>query len=122
MPFSQLPAVKKDTIFGAARKNFGPSYFVTALTVSFLTNQLISSFFIPFFKPYKLKLHYLLPIGPGYRARPMAITSVVSVQFCSTGNKTLEDVTQCWELWASHHPYKRYAKKLYVQKLNFRQL
>jgi hypothetical protein len=29
--FSQLPAVKKDTIFGAARKNFGPSYFVTAL-------------------------------------------------------------------------------------------
>ena len=29
--FSQLPAVKKDTIFGAARKNFGPSYFVSAL-------------------------------------------------------------------------------------------
>ena len=29
--FSQLPAVKKDTIFGAAKKNFGPSYFVTAL-------------------------------------------------------------------------------------------
>ena len=29
--FSQLPAVKKDTIFGAARKIFGPSYFVTAL-------------------------------------------------------------------------------------------
>ena len=29
--FSQLPAVKKDTIYGAARKNFGPSYFVTAL-------------------------------------------------------------------------------------------
>ena len=28
--FSQLPAVK-DTIFGAARKLFGPSYFVTAL-------------------------------------------------------------------------------------------
>ena len=27
----KLPAVKKDTIFGAARKNFGPSYFVTAL-------------------------------------------------------------------------------------------
>ena len=29
--FSQLPAVKKDTIFGAASKLFGPSYFVTAL-------------------------------------------------------------------------------------------
>ena len=28
---SQLPAVKKDLIFGAARKFFGPSYFVTAL-------------------------------------------------------------------------------------------
>ena len=29
--FSQLIAVKKDTIFGAARKFFDPSYFVTAL-------------------------------------------------------------------------------------------
>ena len=29
--FSQLPAVKKDTNFGAARKFFGPSYFVMAL-------------------------------------------------------------------------------------------
>ena len=29
--FSQLPAVKKDTIFGAARKFFSPSFFVTAL-------------------------------------------------------------------------------------------
>ena len=29
--FSQLPAVKKPTIFGAARKVSGPSYFVTAL-------------------------------------------------------------------------------------------
>ena len=28
--FPQLPAVKKDTIFGVARKFFGPSYFVTA--------------------------------------------------------------------------------------------
>ena len=27
----RLPAVKKDTIFGAARKFFNPSYFVTAL-------------------------------------------------------------------------------------------
>jgi hypothetical protein len=29
--FSQVPAVKKDTIFGAARKFVGLSYFVTAL-------------------------------------------------------------------------------------------
>jgi hypothetical protein len=28
--FSQLPAVKKDTIFGAPTKFFGPSYFMTA--------------------------------------------------------------------------------------------
>ena len=32
--FSQLPVVKKDTIFGAARKIFGTSYFVTALAPS----------------------------------------------------------------------------------------
>ena len=31
--FSQLPAVKEDTIFGVARKFFGPSYFVTALVM-----------------------------------------------------------------------------------------
>ena len=30
--FYLLPAVTKDGIFGAARKNFGPSYFVTALS------------------------------------------------------------------------------------------
>ena len=29
--FSQRPAVKKDTIFGASRNFFGPSYFLTAL-------------------------------------------------------------------------------------------
>ena len=29
--FSQLPAAKKDTVYGAARKIFVPSYFVTAL-------------------------------------------------------------------------------------------
>ena len=29
--FLQLAAEKKDTIFGVARKFFGPSYFVTAL-------------------------------------------------------------------------------------------
>ena len=32
-PFSQLPAVKKDSKNGAARKFFGPSYFVMALEV-----------------------------------------------------------------------------------------
>ena len=31
MSFSQLSTVKKDTIFGAARKIFDPTYFVTAL-------------------------------------------------------------------------------------------
>ena len=31
--FYQLPAVKKDTIFGAARKNFVTSCFVMALTL-----------------------------------------------------------------------------------------
>jgi hypothetical protein len=30
MFFSQLPAVKKDTILGAASDIFGPSYFVLA--------------------------------------------------------------------------------------------
>ena len=42
--FSQLPAVKKDTIFGAApsaaRKIFGPSYSMTALgTYCFYTTK-----------------------------------------------------------------------------------
>ena len=32
--FSQLSAVKKDNIFGAARKIFSPSYFVAALSKS----------------------------------------------------------------------------------------
>ena len=32
--FSQLPAVKKPTIFGAVRKFFGPSFFVMALVSS----------------------------------------------------------------------------------------
>ena len=33
MSFSQLVAVKKDIIFGAARKIFSPSFFVTALAL-----------------------------------------------------------------------------------------
>ena len=41
--FSQLPAVKKDTIFGAAKKNFGPFYFVTALE----SNQRLICFEVP---------------------------------------------------------------------------
>ena len=40
--FSQLPAVKKDTIFGAARKNFVPFYFVTALDHSHLQEKLLN--------------------------------------------------------------------------------
>ena len=40
MSFSQLTAVKNPTIFGAARKFFGPSYFVTALVQSLKTPQL----------------------------------------------------------------------------------
>ena len=32
--FSQLPAVKKDTIFGVARKKFGSSQSVTALEMT----------------------------------------------------------------------------------------
>jgi hypothetical protein len=34
--FSQLPAVKKTTIFGAARQHFGPSYFVMTLEIAYL--------------------------------------------------------------------------------------
>jgi hypothetical protein len=33
-PFSQLPAVKKDSKNDAARKNFGPSYFDPDLVIS----------------------------------------------------------------------------------------
>ena len=39
MSISQLPAVKKDTIFGAARKLFSPFYFTTALVMEFLSVQ-----------------------------------------------------------------------------------
>ena len=31
MIFSQMPAVRKDTIFSAAQAKLGPSYFVRAL-------------------------------------------------------------------------------------------
>jgi len=34
--FSQLPAVKKGTIFVQLKQIFGPSYFVTALTLTTL--------------------------------------------------------------------------------------
>ena len=33
VPFSQLPAVKEDTIFGGAQTKPGPSYFVRALAI-----------------------------------------------------------------------------------------
>ena len=42
LSFSQLPAVKKYTIFGAPRKMFGPSYFVTAYYANLLLSTLIS--------------------------------------------------------------------------------
>ena len=38
MSFLKLEAEKKDTIFGAIRNFFGPSYFVTALVVSMTNN------------------------------------------------------------------------------------
>ena len=41
---SQLPAVRKDTIFGAARKNFGSSYYVTALKDLSLTRENLPSY------------------------------------------------------------------------------
>jgi len=55
-------------------------------------------------QPYELKLSYWLPITEGYKERPMAISSIVSVQFCSFGDKSLTDVTKSWETWASCHP------------------
>jgi len=36
IPFSQLPAAKKGIKNGAARKFFGPSYFVTALVTAWM--------------------------------------------------------------------------------------
>ena len=44
--FSQLPAVKKDTIFGAARKFFGPSYFVMALEIQMRLQNIFGSIFM----------------------------------------------------------------------------
>ena len=43
--FSQLPAVKKDTIFGAAGKFFEPSYFVTALRMHSTEGSRVGIFF-----------------------------------------------------------------------------
>ena len=34
----------------------------------------------------------------------MSISSIVSVQFCIFGEKSLEDVTNSWESWASRNP------------------
>ena len=41
--FSQLPAVKEDTIFGATRTFLGPSYFVTALVSLVLSSLALRS-------------------------------------------------------------------------------
>ena len=38
-PFLQLAAEKKDSKNGAAKKNFGPSYFVTALGICRFTDK-----------------------------------------------------------------------------------
>jgi hypothetical protein len=42
VPFSQLPAVKKGIKNGAARKIFGPSYFVRALEVPDLKYEMLN--------------------------------------------------------------------------------
>ena len=48
--FPQLSAVKKDSKNGAARKIFGPSYFVTTLVAGFLSSKIEQdSFYIEFF-------------------------------------------------------------------------
>ena len=40
--FSQVPSVKKDTIFGALEKTLDPSYFVTALDSWIGENELVN--------------------------------------------------------------------------------
>ena len=42
--YLQLAAEKKYTIIGAARKNFGPSYFVTALVKSLVHAEILISY------------------------------------------------------------------------------
>ena len=52
VPFSLLTAVKKDTIFGTARKIFGPSYFMTTLEDfenyhrSIIFSQIVANYFV----------------------------------------------------------------------------
>ena len=43
--FSQVPAVQKDTIFGAAGKIFGSSYFVTAIGMHSTEGSRVGIFF-----------------------------------------------------------------------------
>ena len=57
--FSQLPAVKKDTNFGAARKNFSTSYFVMALEVSKFQNEFMKSSFLPKYEPNIVRISAL---------------------------------------------------------------
>ena len=53
--FLQLADGKKDTIFGAAGKNFGPFYFVTALN-----SKPVFSFYI---KNFRLEINGLFFLG-----------------------------------------------------------
>lgn len=55
-------------------------------------------------QPYELKMSYWLPITEAYKQQPVDVSSIVSVQFCTFGDKSLQDVTNSWESWASSHP------------------
>ena len=55
--FLQLAAEKKDTIFGAARKFFGPSYFVTALATTHMYIQGVQGCGASRKTPYTMKVY-----------------------------------------------------------------
>ena len=49
-----MPAVKKDTIFGAARKSFDPSYFVMALAfIKYVCRKYHRATFFRFMNKYE---------------------------------------------------------------------
>ena len=61
--FPQLPAVKKDSKNGAARKFFGPSYFVTALLLRVFFHIFIAQRWdLPFSVPRVHIFDFLYPI------------------------------------------------------------
>ena len=52
--FSELPAVKKETIFGAARKTFDTSYFVMALAfIKYVCRKYHRTIFFRFMNKYE---------------------------------------------------------------------